>query len=167
MASYLYKKGCGSLKKWNSKWPLRIIAAMWILNADAILIGLIFFNITSPFHAFLVALFVSVPEIPLWYWALNALYTNHIEGGLFSEYWIKKFESVRNPTSWHMKIVLRAIKLLGYYGLFVISAEPLPLGRTLTITSCVVARSKFGLLPISLGNIVHLYGASILWSNVL
>ena len=164
-----------SLKKEVSKWPLRIITAMWILNADAILIGLIYFNITSPFKAFLIASFISMPEIPLWYWALSKLYLSYVvpagkevvEDSIKIKYWIKKLESVRNPTSWHMKVVSRAIRLLGHYGLFVISAEPLPLGRTLTITSCVVTRSRLGLIPISLGNIVHLYGASFLWSNVL
>ena len=181
MAVSFRRKGRGSLKKSDSKWPLRIVMAMWILNADAILIGLIYFNITSPLNAFFITLFVGVPEIPLWYWALNKLYLNYVvpagkevvenatkEGYFYwnVEYWIKKFKSVRNPVSWHMKIISRAIKLLGYYGLFIISAEPFPLGRTLTITSCVVARTRFGLIPVSLGNIVHLYGASILWSTM-
>jgi hypothetical protein len=163
----------------NSKWPLRIIMAMWVLNADVILVGLIYFNIMSPFNAFLAALFISVPEIPLWYWALSKLYLTYVvpiakevvenatKGGYFYwdvEYWIKKFKSMQNPKSWHMKILLKAMKPLGYYGLFIISSEPLPLGRTLTITSCVVARSWIGLVPISLGNIIHLYGASLLWS---
>ncbi|OGN10581.1 MAG: hypothetical protein A3I26_01270 [Candidatus Yanofskybacteria bacterium RIFCSPLOWO2_02_FULL_43_10] len=155
--------------------------AMSILNADAILIGLIYFNIVSPFNAFLVAFFISVPEIPLWYWTLSKLYLNYViptaeevvenatKGGYFYwdiEYWVEKFKSVRNPVSWHMKIVLRVIKLLGYYGLFIISSEPFPFGRTLTIMSCVVTRSRLGLIPISLGNIVHLYGASVLWSAI-
>jgi len=169
-------------KKGVGKWPLRIITAMWIFNADAILIGLIYFNIASPFNAFLIAFFVSVPEIPLWYWALSKLYLSYVipaakevvenatKRGYFYwdvEYWIKKFKSMQNPKSWHMKILLKAMKPLGYYGLFIISAEPLPFGRTLTITSCVVARSRLGLIPISLGNIVHLYGASVLWSSIL
>jgi len=167
------------LKKEISKRPLRIIVAMWVLNADAILFGLIYFEITSQFNAFLIAFFISVPEIPLWYWALSKLYLSYVipaakeavenatKGGHFYwdiEYWIKKLKSIQNPKSRHMKIILRVLKPLGYYGLFIVSSEPLPLGRTLTITSCVVARSWIGLIPISLGNIVHLYGASILWS---
>lgn len=160
------------------KWPLRIITVMWILNADAILIGLTYFNLTSPFHAFLIALLVSVPEIPLWYWALSKLYLGYVvptveevvenatEKGYFYwdvEYWIEKFKLIKNPKSWHMKVLLKAMKPLGYGGLFIISSEPFPFGRTLTITSCVVARSRLGLIFISLGNIVHLYGASLLW----
>lgn len=182
MASSRSFQGDCCLKKQENKWPIRIIAVMWVLNADALLIGLIYFNLVSPFKAFLIALIVSVPEIPLWYWALNRLFLNYVvpagekvvenatKDGYFYwdvEYWIKKFKSVRNPSSWHMKIISRSLKLLGYYGLFIISAEPLPFGRTLTITSCVVARSRFGLVPISLGNIMHLYGASILWSSIL
>ena len=170
------------MKKQENKWPIRIIAAMMILNADALLIGLIYFNIVSPFKAFLIALLVSVPEIPIWFWALNRLFLSYVvpaikevvqnattKGYLYwdIEHWVCKLESMRNPVSWHMKIVSRIIKLLGNYGLFIISAEPFPFGRTLTIASCVVAQSRFGLIPVSLGNMVHLYGASILWSSIL
>lgn len=163
----------------NIKWAIRIALGMFVLNADLILIGLIYFNLTSWLVAFWVTLFISLPEIPIWYWVLNHIFMEYVETGkeaiqearrkgyfyFNKEYWKQKFEAIKSPKSWHVKLLIKLIKVFGIYGLFAISSEPFPFGRTFTITFCVIARWPAGLIPIMVGNVLHLYWAAALWNN--
>ncbi|GEM_PF-3156782 len=164
----------------SNKWALRMVGLMFFLNADVILVSLIYFDLVSWFEAFIIALCISLPEIPVWYWVLNHIFLNYVETGkeaieetmregyfyFNKRYWKQRFDAVRNPRSWFAKLVLKLIKILGAYGLFIVSAEPFPFGRTFTITFCVIARWPTGLIPIMIGNVVHLYGAAMLWESI-
>lgn len=164
----------------NTKWAIRIALGMFALNADLILIGLIYLNRVDWFTAFWIAMVISIPEIPIWYWVLNHIFLEYIETGkeeieeatregyfyFNKKYWLKRFYAVKNPKTWYAKVAIKLIKLFGVYGLFVISSEPFPLGRTFTIMFCVIARWPFGLIPIMIGNIIHLYLAAAMWDTL-
>lgn len=168
------------LKK-EGVWPFAIAGIMMLLNADLILIGSVYQEFLSPEEAFRLSCIVGVTEVPIWYWFINWFFTKYVARKIdinevvevgrqavsdldnrgyrnwLIRYWQRKFDGILTSKSILNRFLIWAIKTLGLWGLFVVSSEPLPFGRTSAIVFCVAMRWKFGILPIMLGNIIHLY----------